>query len=127
MVEETEEIKKYKNALWDFMLEHSRILRSGTMRIIFDTPNRRNFEKRVNARLLYNYHREDTVVKQDLINSIQTDWTTKKQARREKYKNDKKNRREMLEEINKAIKKVEEFNALPKWKRFFIRFLNIYD
>lgn len=127
MVEENEEMKKYKNALWDFMLEHSRILRSGTMRVIFDTPNRRNFEKRVNARLLYNYHREDTVAKQDLIDTIQTDWDTKKQIRREKYQNDKKMRREKLGQISEELKKVAVYNSLPRWKRFFIRFLNIYD
>lgn len=56
---ETPEIQAYKDAVWDFMLEHSDILEGGGIFIKFHADGRGNFEKRIRARLKYDYHRID--------------------------------------------------------------------
>jgi hypothetical protein len=41
----------YKDAVWNFLLEHSDITKGGALFITFHTSNRADFERRINARL----------------------------------------------------------------------------
>ena len=60
-----EDIETFKQALWEFLLEHSEILASGKMFIKFHTDGRSDFERRIRARWKYGYHREDVRAKED--------------------------------------------------------------
>ena len=55
-----DELKTYKQAVWDFILEHCDITDEGSHFVKFHIKNRRNFENRVKARWKYDYHRKDT-------------------------------------------------------------------
>lgn len=66
-----EDMATLKQALWEFLLEHSEILPSGKMFIKFHTDGRNDFERRIRARWKYGYHREDVRAKED-----RHDWAT---------------------------------------------------
>lgn len=48
----------YKQATWDFLMEHCDVLENGTMFVKFHMTHRGDLEKRINARAR-GYHRED--------------------------------------------------------------------
>jgi hypothetical protein len=55
----TPDIQGYQQAVWDFLMEHSELLPSGSLFIKFGASSRQNFENRVLSRWKFNYHRED--------------------------------------------------------------------
>lgn len=59
-----EDLETYKQAVWEFLLEHCDIERSGKLFIKFHTDHRGDFERRIRARWKYKYHREDVVAKE---------------------------------------------------------------
>lgn len=63
----TDDIIGYKNAVWDFLLEHSEITTTGKVFIKFHTDGKKNFENRVIGRWKYNYHREDVGAKAERV------------------------------------------------------------
>lgn len=58
-----DELQRYKNATWDFLMEHCDILGSGSIFVKFHTDSRKDFERRVKARR-NGYHREDVRAKE---------------------------------------------------------------
>jgi hypothetical protein len=56
---QNEELETYKDAVWDYMLEHCDITESGSFFVKFHTSGRVAFEKHIKGRWKYNYHRKD--------------------------------------------------------------------
>ena len=104
------ELESYKDAVWDFMLEHCDLTERGSLFVKFHASDRRNFENRIKARWKYDYHRKD---ERSNFNNRQKeiDATARKQAHLDRKES--KRRQHMLarEERIKALKEVEEFNA----------------
>lgn len=61
------EIDAYKDAVWDYILEHCDITDNGSYFVKFHTKTRRDFEKHVYARYKYGYHRIDERSKFDNV------------------------------------------------------------
>jgi len=96
-----EETQKYKDVVWDFLLEHSDILDSGSVFVKFHTSGRKNFENRVYARYKYGYHREDVVTKGQDQEEKRRDYELKKAVKKARYEERKK-----LSKKTNKIKKV---------------------
>lgn len=104
------DIQSYKNAVWDYLLEHCDITENGALFIKFHTSSRVNFEKHVRARLVYNYHREDPRKKEAAHIEKRTVFETEKQKKKQRYKDDKVKRREEQEKIAKELKRTKAHN-----------------
>jgi hypothetical protein len=78
-----ENLKKWKQAVWEFMLEHCDIQQSGALFIKFHCDDRKNFENRVFARLK-GYHRTDVAERQCEVDELR-DKHVGKIERREIY------------------------------------------
>lgn len=93
---EQDEIKKYKDAVWSFIIEHCDVLDSGKIFVKFHIDNRRNFENRVWARYRYNYHREDWENKYAIQMRSRDMFILKKKEKHDKYVTKKQERRAEL-------------------------------
>lgn len=54
-----DQLKTYRDAVWDYLLEHCDITQNGSFFVKFHTRDRATFEKHVFARWKYGYHRVD--------------------------------------------------------------------
>lgn len=54
-----DELEIYRQAVWDFMLEHCDVTERGSYFIKFHIDGRSNFENRIKGRWKYDYHRVD--------------------------------------------------------------------
>lgn len=54
-----EKLEAWKNAVWEYLLEHSDMMESGALFVKFHTDDRDTFEDHVYARLKHKYHRTD--------------------------------------------------------------------
>lgn len=112
---EKETIEAWKDALWDFVLEHCEIEPNGSIFVKFHMSGRRDLEKRIRARWKYGYHREDVVEKEARKNVAQEVHRQVKAFKRERYEKEKKRRR--------RIQKIKEFirgivsNLKGVWQR----------
>lgn len=52
-----EEYKAYRDAVWDYLIEHSDIASGGALFVKFHTRDRGQFESHVESRMKYDYHR----------------------------------------------------------------------
>lgn len=59
-----EEYLAYRNAVWDYVVEHSDIVSGGAIFVKFHTNDRGQFESHVESRMKFNYHRGDPMLKQ---------------------------------------------------------------
>jgi hypothetical protein len=98
-----EHVQKYKDAVWDFVFEHCDVTNGGSLFVKFHTPHRKNFEKRVYARL-NGYHREDVKKKKFKAQTLKQEEMDKKIAKLEKYN-----------ERKKRIKKYKKLPFFMKW------------
>jgi hypothetical protein len=57
------DLTSYKDAVWDFLLEHSDITHGGALFAKFHTSHRADFERRIKARQK-GYHRKDPKTKE---------------------------------------------------------------
>jgi len=111
-------LKAYKNAVWAFMLEHCDILPSGKMFIKFHTDGQANFEKRVNARFLYDYHREDHVTKEKIAIEKREEFVTTKEEKRKRWEADKKERRAKQNIIKREVLMLDKINKMSPFRRW---------
>lgn len=58
-MKQNDELESYKDAVWDFILEHCDLTERGSFFVKFHVSDRRNFENRIKARWKYGYHRID--------------------------------------------------------------------
>lgn len=99
-MQQNEELEAWKNATWDFILEHCDLLESGTLFVKFHMSDRRNFEKRIAARLR-GYHREDVVKKNDIHATTRKETEEEKEAKHQKYLAEREERRKALARVKK--------------------------
>ena len=59
MRKNNEELETYKDAVWDYMLEHCDVTESGSYFVKFHTSGRVEFQKHIRGRWKHNYHRKD--------------------------------------------------------------------
>jgi len=88
----TADIKGYKDAVWDFLLEHSEITKGGKVFVKFHCDGRKNFENRVLSRWKYNYHREDVKAKAQKVEDTKAQYKQQQKQKKQKYKAEKKAR-----------------------------------
>ena len=103
---ESEELTTYKQAVWDFLLEHCDITPNGSLFIKFHASSRNNIEKRIKARWKYKYHREDVRKKGKKVAYLKQKFMDEKIAKVEKYNNERAKRR-------------KRYNANFLWKIYY--------
>lgn len=120
--QEINEIQKYKDAVWAYLIEHSDITDRGAFFIKFHTKDRTTFEKHVLGRYGYGYHRIDERTNETYEQKQARAMTTKaaahaeKEAKRAKWKADKDERRRIMEAVkreNERRARVERFIHSP--------------
>jgi hypothetical protein len=100
----SKDLTTYKDAVWDYLLEHSEITQGGALFVKFHTKGRRAFEGHVEARAK-GYHREDPRAKEQVKEARQQAFQAKKQAKKTRYLEQQAMRR--------AVKRVARVN----WRR----------
>jgi hypothetical protein len=86
-------MREWKDATWQFVLEHCKILPSGKIRVIFDTDSQHDLEKRIWARYKNIYHRGDYKAVQQVSKIKLKKFRETKEEKKARYKADKKNRK----------------------------------
>lgn len=126
-------LKEYQNAVWDFLIEHSDITERGSLFVKFHTTGRQNFEKRVLARAVHNYHRDDprlgltTKQKDELHRTKRKAHEVSKETRKIKWKASIEERRATFERLRQMQERNFLLNKYPQPLRPFInRLLDIY-
>lgn len=120
MPQRNDELESYKDAVWDFMLEHSDITKGGALFVKFHTDNRKKFENRIIGRWKYNYHRGDPRLKEKQHEDTRQQFEKDKHEKEEKYKAERKARIEALNKVKRQnerrifIKKIT--NILIPWQ-----------
>lgn len=121
------DLEKYKDAVWDYMLEHSDISKSGALFIKFHAESRRTFEGHVSARA-QGYHRGDPAGKAILVEEIKVIHAEQAKKKKQKYKEEKAARIAMSDKIRHEVRVVGRINRMRwfinKWKKRMKRFLN---
>lgn len=120
-----DELQAYKNAVWAYMLEHCDVLPSGKLFIKFHTDGKLTFEKHVNARFKYGYHREDYETKEKVATEKRQDFVTEKEKKKQQWKNDKKERLVKFNIIKRDMKKLEKENKMHPVRRWFYKTFNL--
>lgn len=113
------DIEKYKDAVWDFILEHSDVTIRGAFFVKFHTDGRVDFERRIRARAIYGYHRQDTRTEE-----THTQKGERASAQREEFKREKKRKHEVWkagkEERALVFKKMQLKQEHPKlWMAYY--------
>lgn len=94
---------EYRHAVWDFILEHCDIEKSGALFIKFHASNRKDFERRIHSRIK-GYHREDVVKK------------GKKQfVLRQKFLDNKIAKNDAYNERKRKYRKIQNSNFIMKY------------
>lgn len=112
------ETESYKDAVWDFILEHCDITENGSLFVKFHTPNRTNFENRIIGRWIHNYHRGDPRQKEAVATEKQKVFTEQRESKKQKYKREKAERRAKSNQIKAMVKWTSWYNDLGS-KGFF--------
>lgn len=116
-----EELEAFKDALWDFFLEHCDVERSGAYFIKFHASGRANIEKRIMARHKYNYHREDPRMKETIGVLTAEAHMRNKRKKHEVWKANKDERRRIFETLNQSkngsIEPTKDIHMPSPWYR----------
>jgi len=107
------ELESYKDAVWDYMLEHCDVTSRGSFFVKFHTSGRVEFQKHIRGRWKYNYHRKDE--RMDFTHlQKEKDATARKAAHQSlklsKRHQNKKRKQEMADE--------RHIESLPPFIRF---------
>lgn len=113
-----EDLETWKQALWDFILEHCEITGRGSIFVKFHTSGRADLEKRIRARWKYGYHREDVRAKEAVAVGRHDTHEVKKKQKYEKWKADKDERRRVMEELKRANDKAIRRRRRWGWLRY---------
>ena len=107
--------EEWKQATWDFILEHCDILERGGMFVKFHMSGRADLEKRIRARAVYNYHREDVRAKEALQCGRRNTHTTTKKQKNEVWRANREERRRVFDELKQRNE--ENIKNRPWWKK----------
>lgn len=95
-----DQLQTYRDAVWDYLLEHCDITQNGSFFVKFHARDRASFEKHVFARWKYGYHRVD-----DRMNFTHKQKEIDANARREAH-NDRKKAKQRKYMLTLAEQKV---------------------
>jgi len=115
-----EELESYKDAVWDYLLQHCDITENGSFFIKFHASTRASFEKHVKARWKHGYHRHDDRMdfthkqKEKDAEARRTAHLSRKAAKRRKYKLSK----EEQAKVRAALDEQKRLQAMSPLKRF---------
>lgn len=116
------DIQQYKDAVWDFLLEHCDVLPSGSLFFKFHAKGRMDIEKRIYARQK-GYHREDVKAKCEDHEVKREVFVEKKETKKINYLKDKEERRAKQKKIKETLEQVKKLNdgtdIKSKIKQFF--------
>lgn len=135
MSKESPELQAYKDAVWQFLIEHSDITDGGSLFVKFHTSGRRNFENRVKAREVYGYERHDTRLnlspkeKEQLHLSLTKIKNDTKKTKREKWKASEEEKRRVFAEVKQRndTALMQHMRSQPKPRQSIInRLLTAY-
>lgn len=93
--------KQYRDAVWDYCMEHCDVTKDGHFFVKFHTNSRSQFEGHVNARIK-GYHRADPRIREQQGTVAQAAWERLKEEKRQRWLANKERGRRML-----------------KWRRLF--------
>lgn len=105
MSKDSPELEAYKDAVWQFLIEHSDITDGGSLFVKFHTSGRKNFENRIKAREVYGYKRHDTRLnmtpkeKEELHETLRAITTCTKKTKREKWKATKEEKQRVFNQV----------------------------
>lgn len=126
-------LKQYQDAVWDFLIEHSDITDRGALFVKFHTSGRDNFEKRVRARAIHNYHRDDsrlgltTREKEELHKTKSKAHQVSKETRRIKWKATAEERKATFDRLRAMQERTFLLSKYPPRLRPLInRLIDIY-
>lgn len=94
------ELEAWKDAYWDYLLEHSDIQESGALFVKFHTRNRKKFEGHVFARVK-GYHRGDPREREKEMAVKAVEKVKVKKMKHEKWKADKDERSRMMQRVKR--------------------------
>jgi hypothetical protein len=108
------DLTTYKQAVWDFILEHSDITRGGAIFVKFHTSNRADFERRVYGRIK-GYHREDPGMKEEIQLPKQQVFQATKKYKRTCYMLEKTERQKRVEIVAKRNRRWAFWRRIGLW------------
>lgn len=108
-----EELESYKDAVWDYMLEHCDVTESGSFFVKFHTTGRLAFERHIKGRWKYNYHRKD-----DRSNFTHKQKELDATARKQAHKSRKEYKQRKYQEEKKQRLEEKRIAAMTPLKRF---------
>jgi len=98
MTKENKDLQRYKDAVWDYLLEHSDITEGGSLFVKFHTKSRSVFEGHVTARIK-GYHRGDPKARQHFLEQKSIEHVIIKKSKKEKWKAGKEERKKILDDV----------------------------
>lgn len=121
----SKEVQEYKDAVWQFLIEHSDLSPTGSLFVKFHVTDRQNFENRVNARYQYGYKRNDTRLNltPEEKNELHVRLRRTKKEVNEKWKADKAERRRIMDQVKAQNERNRILEKYPKPLRPFINTL----
>lgn len=108
-MKKNDELEKWKDAYWDYLLEHSDIQESGALFVKFHTRSRVMFEKHVFARVR-GYHRGDPREREKEMVVKAVEKVKVKKMKHEKWKADKHERARVMQ----LVKRENELRKYPR-------------
>jgi len=136
MSKESSELQAYKDAVWQFLIEHSDITDGGSLFVKFHTSGRKNFENRIKGRAVYGYERYDTRLemtpkeKEELHINLTKIKQDKKKTKREKWKASEEERKRIFAEVKRrnesALTEHMRSKPAPHKQTFINRLRTLY-
>lgn len=115
-MKKNQDLEAYKRALWEYLLEHSDITKSGSLFVKFHVTTKSRFEGHVNARV-NGYHRGDPKEKEALVAKIGQEHKQKKILKKVMWKEEKKKRQAIMD----FVKFQNSIRSYPLPARFFMK------
>lgn len=112
-------LEEWKEATWQYLLEHCDITDGGALFVKFHTDSRKSFERRIRARV-NGYSRVDsrlnctTEEKEELHVTLRKQQVTKKKVKHEKWKADAAERRRIFNEVKERNERLLYLSRYPK-------------
>jgi hypothetical protein len=112
-------LEEWKQAVWDYLLEHSDITNGGSLFVKFHTDSRYKFENRIIARV-QGYHRKDkrlgvdTREKEILHEELSKRRITTKKKKRKRWEATREERRQIMKEVEYRNNLLRYARKFPK-------------
>lgn len=119
---EGRELREYKNAVWDYILEHCDIMPGGTIFVKFHTKGKTMFEGHINSRIS-GYHRGNPRTSEYKHEANKKQHELEKKKKHEMWKAGQAERRKIMDEV-KRKNEIKQAHPILKLKLFIKRIIN---